>query len=168
MARIVDTIIAMRILYLLVSPIEGTDAYKFGLIDKDGKTVRKAKTDDEQNSTSPLHRMIWNLKRLIGLVPGGNTKIGSLTAGFLLMKEAVENDWSESELTENFIEKYKNLLESDYDSRNIEYLMDKLDKIIQEDSPVNASGPGVSTDTPKIKIGPMQRRKKFMQIEVKE
>ena len=44
MPKIVDSIIALRVLWILITPIENTEAFKLGLIDKYGKTVLKAKT----------------------------------------------------------------------------------------------------------------------------
>ena len=39
MSRIVDNVIALRIIYLLVQPFETTDAYKNGLIDANGNKL---------------------------------------------------------------------------------------------------------------------------------
>ena len=38
-----DNLIAFKILHMLVTPFENTDAYKFGIIDKDGHPLRKLK-----------------------------------------------------------------------------------------------------------------------------
>ena len=65
MARIIDNVIALRIIYLLVQPFEQTDAFKLGLIDASGKKLKKAETREEKNSTSMLHRLVWNLKRMM-------------------------------------------------------------------------------------------------------
>lgn len=163
MAKLIDTAIALRVLYILVTPIESTEAFKLGLIDSSGKTIRKAKTDEEKNSTSMLHRMCWNLKRIINLVPGGSTRIGSLVAGWALMKEAYEQDWSQDKLTEEAVIRFATLCESYnpiFDSL-IEEMLDLLD----EDAPTNATGAPVSTDVP-MKIGNVARRKKFKTIDL--
>lgn len=160
--RIVDNLIALRIIYLLVTPIEDTDAFKLGLIDKDGKTIRKAKTSEETKATSMLHRLVWNLKRLISLAPGGSTKIGSMVAAYLLVKEAYENDWSEARLVEEVELNFPILEQIRFIEEEIlfENCIEEL-KSMEEDAPANATGPAVSTDTPtKKQIVPLVKRKK--------
>ncbi len=100
--RLIDNTIALRIIYLLVQPIESTDAFKLGIIDRNGDTIRKAKTTKEKNSTSMLHRLCWRIKKVFSLVPGGRTKLGSLAGAYLLVKEALENKLSLSEATDLF------------------------------------------------------------------
>jgi len=172
-ATILDTIAALRVVYLLITPIESTSAFKLGLLDSSGKTVRKAVTSDEKNSTSMLHRLVWNLKRMISLIPGGSTKIGSAVAAYLLMREAVENNWSEAELNEQCITRFNELCEADCPEFN--GILDELYRIdeeecrfnpIDEDAPANATGAGVATF--EKKLGTLNRRKKFKAINFPE
>lgn len=90
--RLIDNAIALRILWLLVTPIENTDAYKLGLIDADGTRIKRASTPAENNATSMLHRLVWRIKKFVSLVPGGSTKIGSMVAAYALVRECYEND----------------------------------------------------------------------------
>lgn len=145
--KALDTAAALRVAYLLVTPIEKTDAYKLGLIDADGKTVRKAKTAEEKKATNPLARMCWNIKRMIGLIPGGKTRIGSLAAAYLLMKEAYENDWTEEMLAEQTILQFNTLCES---QEKIDELTEFL-MMVSEDAPANATGAATSTDGPAMR-----------------
>ena len=166
MARIVDTIIALRIAWLLITPIESTDAYKLGLIDRDGKTVKKADSSEEKNATSPLHRLVWNLKRMISLIPGGSTRIGSLAATYLLMREAYEQEWDEKRLNEEFVERFSSLCESENTPEGLDEALDKLIELV-EDAPANATGGAVSTDVPtKLDKGLVRRKKKTKQLEI--
>jgi hypothetical protein len=155
--RIVDNIIALRILYLLVTPIENTDAFKLGLIDKDGKTVRKAVTSEEGNATSMLHRLVWNIKRLISLVPGGSTRLGSLAAGYLLVKESMEKELSNEYILEKFNE-YSNI---ESINEEIESVLNGMSLLEDEGSPAiaNTTGDMVSTTTPVKAIKKLVRRK---------
>lgn len=168
--KIVDTAIALRIIYLLVTPIESTMAFKLGLIDADGKTIKKAKTPEEKDATSMLHRLVWNLKRLISLVPGGSTKIGSLTAAYLLMREAIENDWSEAQLHEQTVLNFYSLCENkDFDDI-VNGLLDTLIEL-EEDAPANAAGvmPDLGGVAKSEKpLGPLFRRKKLKVIQLPE
>lgn len=94
MGRAIDLLITYRVIKLLVTPWEKHDAYKLGIIDDKGKVIRKArtlKTSEEKNSYTLLHRFVFNLKRLIGIVPGGKSKLGSYAAALgLLLKEEKE------------------------------------------------------------------------------
>ena len=155
MTRLIDNIIALRILWILITPIEETQAFKLGLLDKDGKTIRKAKTSEETDSTSMLHRLCWNLKRIISLVPGGSTRIGSLAAAYMLVRESMVNNWSAQELEEQFQERYTELCEStqllESTGTELDALFDTL-LLLGEDAPANATGAAVSTDTPVKRI----------------
>ena len=44
MGRAIDLFVTYRFLRLLTTPFEKTDAYKFGIIDKDGNRVKKPKS----------------------------------------------------------------------------------------------------------------------------
>jgi len=94
MGRAIDLLITYRVIKLLVTPWEKHDAYKLGIIDNKGKVLRKAKTlktSEEKKSYTLLHRFVFNLKRLIGIVPGGKSKLGSYAAALgLLLKEEKE------------------------------------------------------------------------------
>lgn len=146
--RIVDNLIALRIIYLLSTPFEKFDAYKLGLIDANGNNLKKAKTPQEKNATSMLHRLVWNIKKIINLAPGGKTRIGSLAAAYLLVREAYEKDLSDEQfetlILENFEELSKEPLEEEY--KKISLVLN----IFEDGAIVNVSGPSVSTDTPKI------------------
>ena len=94
MGRAIDLLITYRVIKMLVTPWKQHDAYKLGIIDDNGKVLRKAKTlksAKEKDSYTILHRFVFNLKRLLGLLPGGKTKFASYaTALALLIKENKE------------------------------------------------------------------------------
>lgn len=106
MSRIVDNLIAMRVLYMLVQNFEDTEAYKLGIIDKNGHALKKTKdlkTDAEKDAYDYLSRLVFNLKRLINKLPGGETKIKSLIAALWLVKEQYRtNSRSTAMLEEKF------------------------------------------------------------------
>ena len=77
-SRAVDALITYRIIKLLVTPFERQDFYN-GIIDADGKVLKKAKTlktERERNAYTVLHRFIFNLKRILKRV-GLGSRIGS-------------------------------------------------------------------------------------------
>ena len=69
--RAVDLVITYRVVKLLVTPFNKQEAFKLGIIDKDGKVLRKyrtLKTTAEKKSYTILHRFVFNLKRILGKV----------------------------------------------------------------------------------------------------
>ena len=103
MGRAIDLLITYRIIKLLVTPFEKQEAYKYGIIDKDGKVLRKTKdlkTAKEKDAYTILHRFVFNLKRLINLIPGGKSKLGTYAAALgLLLKEQKDINAVELERT---------------------------------------------------------------------
>ena len=101
MSRAIDLLITYRVIKMLVTPFEKTDAYKYGIIDKNGKVLRKNKTltiAKEKDSYTILHRFVFNLKRIINFIPGGKSKLGTYAAALgLLLKENKEINMVELE-----------------------------------------------------------------------
>jgi len=92
--RIVDNLIAYKILSMLVTPFAKTDAFKLGIIDASGKVLKigkDLKTDDEKSAYDYLHRLVFNLKRLLNKLPSGDSVTKNLVAAYFLVKESYEN-----------------------------------------------------------------------------
>ena len=87
--RAIDTVIVFRVLKLLTTKWTDQEAFKVGLIDEKGKRIKKEKvnTADRKNAYTFLHRLVFNLKRLIEFLPGGKTRLGSYAAALFLIKE---------------------------------------------------------------------------------
>src|SRR6056300_297887 len=101
--RAVDFLITYRLIKLLITPFEKHDAFKQGVIDKDGNVLKKyktLKTEKEKKSYTLLHRFVFNIKRILKKV-GLGSKLGSFGVALaLLIKENKE------------LEKHKTLIES--------------------------------------------------------
>lgn len=84
-----DLVYTFRFLKLLVTKFEDTEAYKLGIIDKDGNRVKSVEIDssEKRNAYTPFHRLVYNIKKLLNKVPGGSTTIGSYIAALYLLKE---------------------------------------------------------------------------------
>ena len=92
-SRAFDTFVTYKIISTLVTDWEDMPAFEHGIIDKKGKLLRKTntlKTNDEKNSYTLFHRLVFNLKRLIQKLPGGSSKLASYTAGLFLIKEQID------------------------------------------------------------------------------
>ena len=98
--RAVDVYYTFRFLRQLVTPWNETKAFKLGLIDADGKVLRKATTPDEKDAYTLFFRLVYNIKRLLNKVPLGKTKLASYVAALWLIKENTK--MSEEAIIEGF------------------------------------------------------------------
>ena len=95
MSKIIDNAIAMRVLWMLTTPFERTDAYRLGIIDKTGKEIKpisQLNTDAERLAYTYLHRLVFRLKRIIHMVPVESKNFLTFAAAVALVKEGVEYD----------------------------------------------------------------------------
>jgi len=86
-SRGIDFLITYRVVKLLVTPFEKQEAFKTGIIDKDGKVLKKyktLKTEKERKSYTLLHRFVFNLKRILKRV-GLGSKLGSFAVALALL-----------------------------------------------------------------------------------
>ena len=92
-SRAVDALITYRIVKLLTTPFDRQEAFKYGIIDKDGKVLKKSKslkTEKERKAYTILHRFVFNLKRILQRV-GLGSRLGSFAVALaLLIKENKE------------------------------------------------------------------------------
>lgn len=85
--RVADNLIAFRILSMLVKPFNETDAFKFGIIDKNGKKLRDPITEEEKDAYDYLSRLVFNMKKLLNKLPGGDARLKNIIAALYLIKE---------------------------------------------------------------------------------
>jgi hypothetical protein len=154
MGRFVDSIIAYRILKMLVVPFENTDAFKQGIVDKNGKELKKMSdlnTVAERDAYTILHRLVFRLKRIINKVPIENKKLLNIAAAYSLIKEHYHADKEPINLEEQFFDRMKLdlseetvLIESFFNDKNTLTF-----RQFAEDAPANNAGsPGVAGFTP--------------------
>ena len=108
MGRAVDLFVVYRFLRVLVTPWKKQEAYKLGIIDKDGKTLKKSRdlgTEVEKSAFTLLHRLVFNLKRIMMKIPGVRTQLGTYATALFLLREHynIEN-LPEGEITKFLIE----------------------------------------------------------------
>ena len=102
MAGVIDTLITYRILKLMLTPWERQEAFKRGIIDKNGNVLKKRKElkdRQDKKAYTILHRFVFNLKRILKRV-GLGSRFGSFAAALamvlredknlLLHKDAIE------------------------------------------------------------------------------
>lgn len=153
MSRIVDNLIAFKILKMLVTPFIDTQAYKLGIIDKNGKVLKKTSSmtsSEEREAFTYLDRLVFNMKKIINKLPGGESKLKSLVAGLWLVKEQYE---SGNRSTAMMQEKFDNLMKM-MDNR-VSLVEEEIivKRFLEEDgvggAPTNSTA-GASVSEPKI------------------
>lgn len=82
-----DLVYTLRFLRLLTTKFEDTNAFKLGLIDKEGKKLKKPETSEERSAYNTFHRLVFNLKKLLAKAPGGSSRLASYAAALFLVKE---------------------------------------------------------------------------------
>ena len=103
-----------KFLRILTQPFNETDAFKLGIIDENGKILkkhRKLKTQEEKDSYTLMHRLVWKLKRLMEKIPFGKSRLASYAAALWLIKEEKTFDGTDKELQESFL----SFLETDWE-----------------------------------------------------
>ena len=96
MGRAVDLFVTYRFLKLLTTPFNKQEAYKLGVIDKDGNRILQDKstkpavelsTTALKNSYTILHKLVFNIKKIFNKVPGLRSKVGTYAAALFLLKD---------------------------------------------------------------------------------
>ena len=123
MGRAVDLFVTYRFLKLLTTPFNKTDAFKLGIIDKDGNRIKEEdgsvevlRTPDEKGAYTILHKLIFNIKKLFGKVPGLRTKVGTYAAALFLLKDTFKEHVEDPDIFEKEFMKY--LKEEGYELDN--------------------------------------------------
>ena len=106
--RAVDLVITYRVVKLLVTPFEKQEAFKYGIIDKDGKVLKKSKTlklEKERKAYTLLHRFVFNLKRILKRV-GLGSRLGSFAVSLALMIKEDKNYEQHKAIIESAVVSY--------------------------------------------------------------
>ena len=130
MGRAIDLFVTYRFIKLLVTPFEKTEAFKLGIIDKDGNRVlpytppggvrrvvpEPLVSSEEKNAYTILHKLVFNIKKLFGKVPGLRTKLGTYAAALFLLKDTFKESVDDPDMFEKEFMKY--LKEEGYEIDN--------------------------------------------------
>ena len=109
MGRAIDLFVTYRFLRLLTTPFEKTDAFKLGIIDKNGNRVKLAKstkpavelaTSELKNAYTILHKLVFNIKKIFAKVPGLRTKVGTYAAALFLLKDTFKEHIEDPDMFE--------------------------------------------------------------------
>lgn len=168
MSRIVDNLIAYRILSMLVTPFKDTKAYQLGIVDETGKVLKKSsdlKTAEEKDSYNYLTRLVFNMKRIINKLPGGESRLRNIIAAFFLVKESYQSGDRSTAQMQQKLEDLMKLMENGVVLAEEEITVNQYLQIFEEVSgaPTNSTGAAVSTNEPVIR----KKGRKFASFNVK-
>ena len=129
----------------LTTPFEKTKAFELGIIDKNGKVLKKRsqlKSAQEKEAYTMTDTLIFNLKKILAKVPGGRTRFATFAAALFLLKEDhTYRHYSDmSFLTEEF---YK-FMKLDESKNEIEYLSEEITKRSDYLEELSAGGGGIA------------------------
>jgi len=103
MSRVIDALVAYRVLKLLVTPFNKTQAYALGIIDEKGKVLIKSKQirklpnpEKARNAYTLLIRFVFNLKRMLSKI-GIRGPLGSAAAAAIAFFKEEHGDNPEVE-----------------------------------------------------------------------
>lgn len=182
MSQAIDNLIAYRVLTMLIKPFSETDAFKLGIIDNKGKNLIKPsslRTQEQRDAYTFLHRLVFNMKKIINRLPGGESKLKSLVSAYFLIREYYEKNTRSTSMMEN---KFNKLMETEAILAEETVLIEKFIKDLEEDGGgggvagggggaasggiANVTGTMVSTDIPVPKKKDTDKYKKTNQAGV--
>jgi len=154
----------------LVTPFEKTDAFKLGIIDKDGKILKKRRNlegSKEKDAYTLSDTLVWNIKKLLGKVPGGKSKIATYGAALFLIKEQ-SDDYriNDEELELQFFDQFEKMYNEDLEFDPI--TLKRIKRALDEDTPTTTTGGMAYRDMPLDLSKPPKGliKKKFGGIDV--
>ena len=140
---VVDLFLVFNFIKRLVTPFTKWEAYKEGIIDEKGNILIKRK-DFVKNSQKAafgiFDQMILNLKKLLGKLPGGQTKLASYASALWLIREQQRIE-ATNYLTEESVEEDLGVALERFLSENETLIAEAAKREIDEE-PANAVGGG--------------------------
>ena len=131
-SRGADLYFVFRFLRLLTMDFKKTDAFKFGIIDKKGKALRKSadlESVKEKAAYTMLHRMVFKIRGLLEKVPliGKSILLNYAAALFLLKEQKDTRIWTDDRYMKT---KLLEFLETNWeaDAKFLKEEVDNMDK----------------------------------------
>ena len=148
---VIDTFLLYQFIRRLATPFEKWKAFDLGIIDAEGKVLRKRntlRTKEEKDAFGLFDILVLNLKKLLMKLPFGKTRLASFAAALYLIKEHNNPRIADSEF---FVESFLDFVDDvelvpEY-AEEIENLYEALDAdggLLREimEEPVNNVGGG--------------------------
>jgi len=140
---VVDLFLVFNFIKRLVTPFTKWEAYKEGIIDEKGNILIKRKDfvkNSQKSAFGIFDQMILNLKKLLGKLPGGQTKLASYASALWLIREQQRIE-ATNYLTEESVEEDLEVALERFLSENETLIAEAAKREIDEE-PSNAVGGG--------------------------
>ena len=140
---VVDLFLVFNFIKRLVTPFTKWEAYKEGIIDEKGNILIKRKDfvkNSQRSAFGIFDQMILNLKKLLGKLPGGQTKLASYASALWLIREQQRIE-ATNYLTEESVEEDLEVALERFLSENETLIAEAAKREIDEE-PANAVGGG--------------------------
>ena len=112
MSRVIDALVAYRVIKLLVTPFNKTKAFELGIIDEKGKVLirsKNIKNQEQRNAYTLLIRFVFNLKRILQKVGIRGPLGSSAAAAIAFFKEESGEQLSDTAALDIEREVYKHI-----------------------------------------------------------
>lgn len=134
-SKIIDIYVLYQIIKRISTPFDETDAFKLGLIDKSGKSLKKAQSSEEKKAMTLFDRFVFNIKRALSRV-GLDSRVGTYAGALFLLRESERHaSLTEDQIVDGVREMYTYLCENTSASYKDMFF---------EDAPAVSTGPAVA------------------------
>tara|TARA_B100001094_G_scaffold131313_1_gene127124 strand:- start:16934 stop:17521 length:588 start_codon:yes stop_codon:yes gene_type:complete len=125
LTRAADLLYTFRFLKLLVTPFDKTEAFKLGIIDKDGKRDKDMLIDtpEKKAAYTAFQKLVFNIKKLMAKAPGGGSRIASYAAALYLLKDNY-----------NISDKEMDLILEEMNLDKLDFIKEDVDWFVVEDN----------------------------------
>lgn len=110
---LVDLAISYSFIKNMTVPFEDTEAFKAGIIDKNGKFIKKRNElvsyAEKKAYPNKLTILAWNIKKILAKIAIGKSTLGSFVSALYLLREELNNELGYNMITEKL---YQMLRES--------------------------------------------------------
>jgi len=140
---VVDLFLVFNFIKRLVTPFTKWEAYNEGIIDEKGNILIKRKDfvkNSQKSAFGIFDQMILNLKKLLGKLPGGQTKLASYASALWLIREQQRIE-ATNYLTEESVEEDLEIALERFLYENETLIAEAAKREIDEE-PANAVGGG--------------------------
>jgi len=123
-----DVYSSLRFLRLLTTRWEDTNAFKYGIVDKDGKQLIKSKDvpPEHKKYYTLFHRLVFNIKRLLQKVPiVGHSILPNYASALMLLKEHLgieTDDEFRNLLSDHFPDDINKIINTNIMTEGLEFL----------------------------------------------
>ena len=141
MSRALDAIVTIRMLKMLATPIEKSDAFKAGIVDKNGKKKRDPQGSTELNMYSLLQKFVYKVQFALNKSPNYQAKrLLTFASAMALLREWEEDD--DDATVASMLELYMNDEQVQLNAKLLEHNLISFKDYYTEEVAANAVGHG--------------------------